>query len=239
MPGASTTCEIEGLLEPFPAASGQDRIHHSLEGPRRERCRQLPALEPCSRRGSGAASRRCRSRRGKLQLFDAIGGFWQRAAARQPLLLVLDDLHGADVPSLRLLEFVARESATSRLLLLGTFRDAEVTRTHPLSDTLGTLARQAGTQRLKLGGFSEDETARFVEAVSGSPAAGLAAAMHERTEGHPLFLAEMARLLEETRVAARCDRRPASGAGRRARGHRLAAEPAVAAVQPRARQRRA
>jgi DNA-binding CsgD family transcriptional regulator len=134
----------------------------------------------------------------RFQLFDAIAGFWQRAAARQPLLLVLDDLHCADTPSLRLLEFVASTLSTSRMLLLGTFRDAEVTRTHPLSDTLGMLARQAGTQRLKLGGFSQDETAQFLGAIGKEPSPGLAAAMHQRTDGHPLFLAEMARLLDET-----------------------------------------
>ena len=133
----------------------------------------------------------------RFQLFDAITGFWQRAAARQPLLLVLDDLHCADVSSLRLLEFVARESAASRLLLLGTYRDAEVTRTHPLSDTLGLLARQAGTQRMKLVGFSADETARFIGAVGKNLSPSLAAAMHQRTDGHPLFLVEMARLLDE------------------------------------------
>ena len=47
----------------------------------------------------------------RFRLFDSIAGFWQRAAARQPLLLVIDDLHRADVPSLRLLEFVMAESA--------------------------------------------------------------------------------------------------------------------------------
>lgn len=135
----------------------------------------------------------------RFLLFDAIASFWQRAAARQPLLLVLDDLHCADVSSLRLLEFVARESAASRVLLLGTYRDAEVTRTHPLSDTLGLLARQAGTQRLKLVGFSADETAQFIGAVGKNLPADLAAAMHERSDGHPLFLVEMARLLDGAR----------------------------------------
>ncbi|MEO5698584.1 MAG: AAA family ATPase [Burkholderiaceae bacterium] len=137
----------------------------------------------------------------RFQLFDAITGFWQRAAADQPLLLVFDDLHCADVPSLRLLEFVASDSAASRVLLLGTFRDAEVTRSHPLSDTLALLSRQAGTQRLKLGGFSQEETAQFIGGVGSGLSPGLAVAMHKRSEGHPLFLAEMTRLLDETRGA--------------------------------------
>lgn len=56
----------------------------------------------------------------RFLLFDAVAGFWQRAAERQPLLLVLDDLHRADVPSLRLLEFVMAEAGRCRLLVLGT-----------------------------------------------------------------------------------------------------------------------
>jgi predicted ATPase len=52
----------------------------------------------------------------RFRLFDAVAGFWQRAASRQPLLLVFDDLHRADVPSLKLLEFVMAEAGRSRLL---------------------------------------------------------------------------------------------------------------------------
>lgn len=140
--------------------------------------------------------------RARFELFDAITGFWQRVAAQQPLLLLFDDLHCADVPSLKLLEFVAREAATSRLLIVGCYRDAEVTRSHPLQDTIGALARRSTTQRLKLAGFSEDETLQFVAAVGTRQAPGLAAAMHHRTDGHPLFLAEMARLLDEQPAAA-------------------------------------
>lgn len=123
----------------------------------------------------------------RFQLFDAITGFWQRAAARRPLLLLLDDLHCADVPSLKLLEFVVRECADSMLLVVGTYRDAEVTRSHPLQDTVAMLARQSGTQWRKLGGFSAAETASFVKAVGGRTAPELATALHQRTDGHPLF----------------------------------------------------
>lgn len=137
--------------------------------------------------------------RARFELFDAITGFWQRVAARQPLLLLLEDLHCADVPSLKLLEFVAREAAGSRLLIVGSYRDAEVTRSHPLQDTIGALARQSTTQRLKLAGFSEEETALFAAAVGARQVPGLATAMHHRTDGHPLFLTEMAHLLDDNR----------------------------------------
>jgi DNA-binding CsgD family transcriptional regulator len=133
----------------------------------------------------------------RFLLFDAVAGFWQRAAQRQPLLLVLDDLHRADTPSLRLLEFVMAEAGASRLLMLGTYRDAELTRQHPLADSLLHLHRHAQVQRLLLGGFSAAETAEFV-AASGLAAPELGAL----TEGHPLFLAEMVRDMLPSRAAA-------------------------------------
>ena len=143
----------------------------------------------------------------RFRLFDAVAGFWQRAAERQPLLLVLDDLHRADVPSLRLLEFVMAEAGNSRLLLLGTYRDAELTRQHPLSDCLLQLHRHAQVQRLLLGGFSAAETAEFV-AAAGLAAPGLGVLMHERSEGHPLFLAEMVRDLLPAHAAGTDPRQP-------------------------------
>ena len=136
----------------------------------------------------------------RFRLFDSIAGFWQRAAARQPLLLVIDDLHRADVPSLRLLEFVMAEAGASRLMVLGTYRDSEVARQHPLSDTLAELHRHASVQRLLLGGFSAAETAQFVSAA-GVTSTELIVALHDQTEGHPLFLAELARDILQTRDA--------------------------------------
>lgn len=138
----------------------------------------------------------------RFRFFDAIAGFWRRATARQPILLVIDDLHRADVPSLRLLEFIIAEAGASRLLLLGTYRDAEVTRQHPLSDTLAELRRHAAVQRFLLGGFSPAETARFVATVDATAPAGLAAALHEQTEGHPLFLTELVLDRHQPRAAA-------------------------------------
>ena len=66
----------------------------------------------------------------------------KNAASDQPLLLILDDLQWADKPSLLLLEFLARQMVESRLLVVGTYRDMELSRQHPLSETLAQLSRQ-------------------------------------------------------------------------------------------------
>ena len=61
----------------------------------------------------------------RFRLFDATAQFLRRAAASKPILLMLDDLHAADTPSLLLLQFVARELASSRVLVIGALRDVD------------------------------------------------------------------------------------------------------------------
>ena len=73
----------------------------------------------------------------RFRLFDSIASFLKTASQRQPLVLVLDDLHWADQPSLMLLQFVARELTGARLLLVGTYRDVDLSRQHPLAETPG------------------------------------------------------------------------------------------------------
>ncbi|MDB5946380.1 MAG: transcriptional regulator, LuxR family [Ramlibacter sp.] len=132
----------------------------------------------------------------RFRLFDAINGFWKRAAADQPLLLILDNLHWADASSLRLLEFLAPDLASSPMLVAVTYRDMELSRQHPLSGTLGELSRQQGFERLRLTGFSREETASMMAlAGGGALPATLVGEIHSRTEGNPLFVAEMTRLL--------------------------------------------
>jgi eukaryotic-like serine/threonine-protein kinase len=81
------------------------------------------------------------SEQARFRLFDSIAGFLKRAGQEQPLALVLDDLQWADRPSLLLLEFLAQNLQEARLLLLGTYRDIGLTRSHPLSNTLGELTK--------------------------------------------------------------------------------------------------
>ncbi|MCH8225705.1 MAG: protein kinase [Chloroflexi bacterium] len=132
----------------------------------------------------------------RFRLFDSITAFLRTASQHRPLVLVLDDLHWADHPSLLLLEFVARELSGSRLLLIGTYRDMELSRRHPLSVTLGELTRERLFQRVLLRGLSQQDVGRFIELVSGvAPPRGMVEAVHRQTEGNPLFVTEVVRLL--------------------------------------------
>jgi tetratricopeptide (TPR) repeat protein len=132
----------------------------------------------------------------RFRFFDSIAVFLRNAAARQPLVLMLDDLHWADKPSLLLLEFLAREATGARLLLLATYRDVEVGRQHPLSQTLAQLSRDRQSERVLLRGLAEQDVARYIALTAGvEPPDQLARAVQRETEGNPFFVAEVVRLL--------------------------------------------
>jgi DNA-binding SARP family transcriptional activator/tetratricopeptide (TPR) repeat protein len=132
----------------------------------------------------------------RFRLLDSVASFLKRASHAQPLMIVLDDVHGADAGSLLLLEFVARELAEAHLLLIGTYLDVELTRGHPLAETLAELTRERLFERVSLRGLTEEEVARFIEETIGlPPPPELARAVHRQAEGNPLFMTEVVRLL--------------------------------------------
>jgi tetratricopeptide (TPR) repeat protein len=150
----------------------------------RERLPNLPApTEPAS---EGA----------RFRLFEGVSSLLACAAKRKPIVLVLDDLHAADEPSLLMLRFVARELVHARVLVLAAYRDVDPTPTAPLTIAVTELLREPVTQRLHLTGLERHDVARFVELVSGEePSEDLVATIHDETEGNPLFVGEIVRLL--------------------------------------------
>jgi class 3 adenylate cyclase len=133
----------------------------------------------------------------RFRLFDAITSFLRNASNQSPLIIVLDDLHWADKPSLLLLQFLARELSENRILLVGTYRDVEVGRQHPLEQTLAELARTQRADRVLLRGLNEDDVARFLSLSAGrTPPEALVEAVYRETEGNPFFVHEVVRLLQ-------------------------------------------
>ena len=132
----------------------------------------------------------------RFRLFDAISALITRSAKGRPLVLVIDDLHAADTPSLLLLRYAANEVADSRVLIVAAYRDTELGADHPLTHTLAELARGRVTRRIDLTGLAPREVAEFIALSGGAtPAAELVAAIHDQTEGNPLFIGELVRLL--------------------------------------------
>ena len=130
----------------------------------------------------------------RFRLFDSLAAFLKSVAVAQPLVVVLDDLHAADEPSLLLLQFVARELAQSRVTIVGAYRDVDPTLADPLRTTLTELAREPLTRTLALPGLAEADVARFI-ALADPAASALGAAVYAETEGNPLFVGEIVQLL--------------------------------------------
>jgi DNA-binding SARP family transcriptional activator len=163
-------------------AGGADLAHLLPE--LRERFPDLP--EPPSLESEAA----------RFRLFDAAAEFLRRASDGRPIVFVLDDLHAADAPSLLLLRFLARQLGLTRVLLLCAYRDVDPLLGQPLTEMLVEVAREPATRHLRLGGLSEGEVAEYVELTAPEIASGeLVAALDEESEGNPLFVGEMVRLL--------------------------------------------
>ena len=138
----------------------------------------------------------------RFRLFESVTGFLLNAARAQPIVLVLDDLHWADRQTLLLLQHLARRLAGCRLLVMGTYRDVELDRRHPLADTLGALRRERLYERVLLRGLTPEEVRTMLAVAAGHDigwrGTRLAEVLHRQTEGNPFFIEEVIRHLLET-----------------------------------------
>jgi DNA-binding SARP family transcriptional activator/tetratricopeptide (TPR) repeat protein len=149
----------------------------------------------------------------RFQLNQAVAGLLRRLADTRPLLVVVDDLHWADVPSLSLLAFLTAELNDTRLVVVGTYRDVEALAGRPLADTLGALAREPVVERIPLGGLDRAGVAQLIgHTIGGRPAQPLVDAVADRCGGNPFFITELLRLLQSERKLAAPD---AAAAARR------------------------
>jgi tetratricopeptide (TPR) repeat protein len=187
-PWAQVLRQLAGELAPGqltamlgPAAAWLGQLMPELAGPG-------PSAGPLPIADLGAA---------RFQLNQAVAGLLRRLAEVRPLLVVVDDLHWADVPSLSLLAFLAGEVGDAGLVVVGTYRDGEVTAGRPLADTLGALAREPVVERIALGGLDRTDVARLIgRTIGGRPAEPLVAAVADRCGGNPFFITELLRLLQ-------------------------------------------
>jgi DNA-binding CsgD family transcriptional regulator/tetratricopeptide (TPR) repeat protein len=132
----------------------------------------------------------------RFRLFDSVTTFLKNISRRLPSLLVLDNLQWADRPSLLLLEFLAQELVESRLLVVGTYRDGELSRQHSLSQTLGELTKHPYLQRISLKGLDPEDIHDLIEVTAGvRPPQSLTEAVHQQTQGNPLFITEVVKML--------------------------------------------
>jgi DNA-binding SARP family transcriptional activator len=138
---------------------------------------------------------------GRYLLFEAVSSLLEAIAAIGPVLLVVDDLHEADQPTLALLGHLARAARPAALLLVLITRDDEATG-DDLAGVLADLLRTPATEHLALGGLDQHDIEAMAEGIVGRQlgpgAPSLARVLEARTGGNPFFVGELVRYLEET-----------------------------------------
>ncbi len=128
----------------------------------------------------------------RLHLYEAVVGVWENAARRQPLVLLIEDLHWSDESSRHLLRFALGALRQAPVHLLGTFRTDEVTRRHPLRPFLAEAQRLPICDRFDVPPLGRAQTAALVRALSREePSETVIDGYVERTDGIPFFVAEL------------------------------------------------
>jgi tetratricopeptide (TPR) repeat protein len=134
------------------------------------------------------------SEQARFALFDAVTVFLRNSAARQPLVVLLDDLHTADLPSLLLLAFLARALSETHVLVITTHHEAGPPRGPEFQAVFGELTRFG--LRVDLGGLEDEDLRTLVIHRSGAdPSEELVQSLHTLTEGNPFYSDEVVRLL--------------------------------------------
>ena len=131
-------------------------------------------------------------------LFNAYQEFMERATRVMPIVMVLEDLHWGDDPTLLLLQHLAQQVSMMSFLIIGTYRDVELDVTRPFARILEGLFRERLASRIPLRRLPESEVESLLTALAGQPApTELARIVYRETEGNPFFVEEVFQHLSE------------------------------------------
>ncbi|MFB9370050.1 helix-turn-helix transcriptional regulator [Kitasatospora albolonga] len=202
--GAVTT--MGGCLEvgaeglPFaPLATALRRLHRGLgaeleraaEGMEGHLTRLLPEF--------GADDAEPNDEFGRARLFEHTARLFERLSDGQTIVLAVEDLHWSDRSTRELLAYLIRTLHRARVLIVATYRTDDLHRRHPLRPFLAELDRLRTVQRLELARFGRAEVAAQLAGILGTEAPGrsLVDRIHERSEGNPFFVEELATAHQE------------------------------------------
>jgi tetratricopeptide (TPR) repeat protein len=157
-----------------------------------EVARMLPELAAGGEAAAAAPSEVSDERAERSRLFDAVAAVLAEFSRAHPVLLILDDLHWADKPTLLMLRQVVRSAGDASMLVLGTYRDTE--RGGELLDTLADLRREHIFDRITLSGLGQTDATELIEQISDDAVSPLLGrTLWEECRGNPFFLEEMLR----------------------------------------------
>ncbi|MFO7684013.1 MAG: AAA family ATPase, partial [Chloroflexota bacterium] len=140
----------------------------------------------------------------KTRLFDAVAGCLEKLSEPRPLLLILEDLHWTGESTMALVEFLARRLAQAPVLIVGTYREEETPRSHPLQVMRRCLQAEKLVERQPLGRLGVTAVTDLLAQLP-TPAPELAASLHAASAGNPLFLNLLLHAWQETGQTAFAD----------------------------------
>jgi class 3 adenylate cyclase/tetratricopeptide (TPR) repeat protein len=188
------------LLRHYVSVCGAEELSEQVAPLADELVRLVPDL---ARRiaGVGGQAETTDADTDRLRLFDAVRALLGAISRTQPVVLVLDDVHWADRPTLHLLRHLLR-SEPFPALIVATYRETDLDRTHPLSAVLADLRREQPFERLHLKGLDTAEILLALEKGAGQPVGHrgvrLAEALSRATDGNPFFLIQILGHLTDT-----------------------------------------
>jgi len=191
------------ILRAYVDASSLDEVRLNLGTAANDVAALVPELLHTPHRALAAPGTIGDASAARFRTFDAIGQFLLKATQQVPLAVVLDNIHWADELSLSLLEFLTQELTHSRLLLVATYRDADIAKRTLLRSTLGGLTRESDVERVHLSGLSQAAIGTLAGNMCGRTLTeSLIQTIYQRTDGNPLFAIELIKVLIEDSAGA-------------------------------------
>jgi class 3 adenylate cyclase/DNA-binding SARP family transcriptional activator len=189
-------CHSEALVpyEPF-----VELLRQLPEPTLRPHAQMLGLVIPELASEGGPSPERSEDHATRYLLFDAVARTLEGVARKHPLLLVLEDLHWAESPTLLLLRHVTRAAEDVPLLIVATYRSTEAAGTEQVVSSIASLERDLPLERVTLAGLADDEVTELIQALDGRPSSlPLGTAMRHDTAGNPLFVGQLLRHLDES-----------------------------------------
>jgi tetratricopeptide (TPR) repeat protein len=191
-------------LRTYVRGRAPEELMHTLDGRASDLARILPEVGAIA--GTEVAPEASDPDAARFRLFDAVMGFLMRASEADPLVIVLDDLHVADEPSLLLLRFVSDGIPNSRIVLVGALRTPY--RDPGVRKLLMELGRDPGVQRTPLKGLPESAVGELIEITAGIEASdALIKAISDDTGGNALFVREIVDMLSSAEAVQAAEER--------------------------------
>ena len=191
------------ILRAYVDASSLDEVRLNLGTAANDIAALVPELLQTPPRALATPGTTGDANSARFRTFDAIGQFLLKATQQVPVAVVLDNIHWADELSLSLLEFLSQELTHSRLLLVGTYRDADIAKRTSLRSTLGGLTRESDVERVHLSGLSKGAIGALANNMCGCTLTdSVIQTIYQRTDGNPLFATELIKVLIEDSAGA-------------------------------------